>query len=274
MEGIVYAEEPNITFNSKGKIVYEGTTLFDSADLKTINTDIKSVLNKTNKNTTDIATLKNNLTSTQTSLEARVEQNETDITTLTNKLNSTQTELEENIVKNTTDIATLNTELTELKKSVSDGKSAVASAITAKGVSTASDATFETIVTNIKSLADNQYTSGYNAGVSASSINNVGSVFSETLGSGHNTSCSGSKTINSGSYKALVFIFNISLEDKSINSYSVNFSKGTQLYSGSMDYSKVYVLKCDTNTSITVNYNFQYSNDDSDSCFLRVIGIK
>lgn len=41
------------------------------------------------------------------------------------------------------------TTLSDLKKSVSDGKSSVASAITAKGVTTATDATFDTMATNI-----------------------------------------------------------------------------------------------------------------------------
>lgn len=44
---------------------------------------------------------------------------------------------------------TLDGKITELKKSVSDGKSAIASAITNEGVSTASDASFETMVENI-----------------------------------------------------------------------------------------------------------------------------
>lgn len=46
----------------------------------------------------------------------------------------------------------LNDSITNLKKSVSDGKSAIASAITAKGVSTASDASFATMTTNIKNI--------------------------------------------------------------------------------------------------------------------------
>lgn len=40
----------------------------------------------------------------------------------------------------------------ELKKSVSDGKGTVASAITAKGVSTAADATFATMAANIRNI--------------------------------------------------------------------------------------------------------------------------
>lgn len=54
-------------------------------------------------------------------------------------------------------------EVTETKKSVSDGKRAVASAITEKGVSTAADATFAVMAANIRSMADRQYETGKNA---------------------------------------------------------------------------------------------------------------
>ena len=47
----------------------------------------------------------------------------------------------------------LNDAITSLKKSVSDGKSAIASAITTKGVSTASDASFDTMVSNIINIS-------------------------------------------------------------------------------------------------------------------------
>lgn len=43
-------------------------------------------------------------------------------------------------------------ELNSLKTSVSEGKSLVAAAVTDKGVSTAADATFQTIAKNIKSI--------------------------------------------------------------------------------------------------------------------------
>lgn len=49
-------------------------------------------------------------------------------------------------------VSTLNNNLDQLKKSVSDGKSSIASAITAKGVTTAADATFADIVTNISNI--------------------------------------------------------------------------------------------------------------------------
>ena len=47
---------------------------------------------------------------------------------------------------------TINTELENVKKSASDGKSAIATAITNKGVSTSSDATYATMATNIGSI--------------------------------------------------------------------------------------------------------------------------
>ena len=51
-----------------------------------------------------------------------------------------------------TDETLLSDEITSLKTSVSNGKSLIASAITDKGVSTASDATFQTMADNISSL--------------------------------------------------------------------------------------------------------------------------
>ena len=53
------------------------------------------------------------------------------------------------VTKEQLGISDMETEIAELKKSVSDGKSAVASAITGMGVSTAADATFETMAGNV-----------------------------------------------------------------------------------------------------------------------------
>ena len=52
----------------------------------------------------------------------------------------------------TSQVTGLDTELSSLKSSVSNGKSLIASAITDKGVSTASDATFQTMTNNIESI--------------------------------------------------------------------------------------------------------------------------
>lgn len=61
-------------------------------------------------------------------------------------------------------------EITELKKSVSDGKTLVANAITGQGVTTASSATFTTMATNINTVATNKY----NAGVTATKKGTAG----------------------------------------------------------------------------------------------------
>lgn len=57
-------------------------------------------------------------------------------------------------------LESINKEIENLKKSVSDGKTTVANAITANGVNTATDATFATIATNINTVATNKYNAG------------------------------------------------------------------------------------------------------------------
>ena len=52
------------------------------------------------------------------------------------------------------------TEVDSLKKSVSDGKILVANAITGQGVTTANDATFATMATNIETVGSNKYNAG------------------------------------------------------------------------------------------------------------------
>lgn len=60
----------------------------------------------------------------------------------------------------------------ELKKSVADGKAALATTLSNNGVTTASDATFATINTNIGTVATNKY----NAGVSATKKGTAGAA--------------------------------------------------------------------------------------------------
>lgn len=64
-------------------------------------------------------------------------------------------------------VASQNETLAQCLKSVSDGKSKVAGAITAQGVNTAADAAFETMSANISTVGTQKYNSGYNAGVTA-----------------------------------------------------------------------------------------------------------
>ena len=53
----------------------------------------------------------------------------------------------------TSQVTGLDSEISSLKSSVSNGKSLIASAITDKGVSTASDATFQTMANNIGNIS-------------------------------------------------------------------------------------------------------------------------
>ncbi len=58
------------------------------------------------------------------------------------------------------EIADIKIEVVETKKSVADGKSLIASAITDKGVTTEADATFKEMADNINTLAENKYNQG------------------------------------------------------------------------------------------------------------------
>ena len=64
------------------------------------------------------------------------------------------------------EIDALKVEVAETKKSVADGKALIASAITDKGVTTESDATFQVMADNINKLAENKYSEGYNDALS------------------------------------------------------------------------------------------------------------
>ena len=66
-----------------------------------------------------------------------------------------------------------------LKKSVSDGKSSLASAITAQGVTTTADATFATMANNIATACTNKF----NAGKSQGTIKYVGATGQQYGGS-------------------------------------------------------------------------------------------
>lgn len=68
------------------------------------------------------------------------------------------------IVNNKEAIEDVSQSLDNCLKSVSDGKSTVASAITAQGVSTAADAEFATMATNIASAGTNKYNAGRRQG--------------------------------------------------------------------------------------------------------------
>ena len=75
-------------------------------------------------------------------------------------------------------------EINTLKKSVSDGKTTVANAITAKGVTTATDATFTTMANNISQIESGGYK--YASGtVSSPNVSGMGSVPIASTGLGN-----------------------------------------------------------------------------------------
>lgn len=92
-------------------------------------------------------------------------------------------------------------EMTSLKKSVSDGKSAVASAITSMGVSTESDATFETIATNVSNISKDANAVATNILSGKTAYSGGAKITGTMTNNGAKTSslnCSGSYTIPAG----------------------------------------------------------------------------
>jgi hypothetical protein len=80
-------------------------------------------------------------------------------------------------IDNDTRVTTLETQVSELFQSVSDGKKSVANAITGKGVSTATNATFATMATNIGKITN--YTAAEKQAL-ATAITNKGISTSST----------------------------------------------------------------------------------------------
>ena len=78
-------------------------------------------------------------------------------------------------------------EIDTLKKSVSDGKKAVADTITRNGVTTATDAEFATMATNIGTMANNQYSDGYNIGYSDGEHNGYNSGYNDGDSNGYSS---------------------------------------------------------------------------------------
>lgn len=122
-------------------------------------TDISNLQQTTTTQGQNITTLQGQVstlsqtTTTQgesiTSLQSQVSSNDTDISNL-QQTTTTQGQ----------SISTLETEVDDLKNSVSDGKTLVANAITAKGVTTATDATFQTMADNIANIPTAYVASG------------------------------------------------------------------------------------------------------------------
>lgn len=109
------------------------------------------------KNGTDGA---NGKSAYEVAVEAGYTGSETNFATLLSTADTRFTTIEGNVTP-------LNDSLKEVFTSVSDGKNNVASAISDKGVTTASDATFQVMHDNILTLATQQYNTGYADGLAA-----------------------------------------------------------------------------------------------------------
>lgn len=146
------------TINSSGKIIIQDTDItIDSKDL----TDLASAFNNNADILSDaqnnIATNSDEYSSSKTYKEGglcikdgQIYQCTTDIT-IAEAWNASHWKR----VSISDSINSLYGDMESLKKSVSDGKSAIASAITEKGVSTESDATFDTMASNIGNIQGN-----------------------------------------------------------------------------------------------------------------------
>lgn len=120
--------------------------------VNTLNTQVGNIQGQVTTQGQSITALQQT-TTTQgqsiTSLQSQVSSNDTDISNL-QQTTTTQGQ----------SISTLETEVDDLKNSVSDGKTLVANAITAKGVTTATDATFQTMADNIANIPTAYVASG------------------------------------------------------------------------------------------------------------------
>ncbi|MBO5093801.1 MAG: hypothetical protein J6C33_05525, partial [Lachnospiraceae bacterium] len=77
----------------------------------------------------------------------------------------------------------INSNIADLGKSVADGKTAVAAAISAKGVNTAADATFDTMAANISEIGNAEYLGGKTGERTASSTSTY--TISTTINTGN-----------------------------------------------------------------------------------------
>ena len=102
----------------------------------------------------------------------------------------------ENRIQNEFDSQNLS--LNDCLKSVSDGKSSIASAITNNGVTTAPDATFETLTTKVQELATNRYDVGRSQGRSdvTGSPNSYGLYTGDQYNANYNNGYNAGKATN------------------------------------------------------------------------------
>ena len=119
---------------------------------------------------------------TNEGVDETVELTDTVINHITNKV--AEIERESELFQYENRVITLETQVSELFQSVSDGKTLVANAITDKGVSTSTSATFATMASNIRKLNGMGYTSERKSGsktVDRGSTASISITFSNTV---------------------------------------------------------------------------------------------
>lgn len=140
-----------------GALVTSGGVYNAIENVKTpINANLDELNNTTAEHTQQISNLETTVDSNSTainSLSSQVNNHTTQINNLSTGINTGDTNtLNSAKAYTNTKFNELSDEVEATKKSVSDGKTLVATAITSKGVATSSDATFVTMATNINAI--------------------------------------------------------------------------------------------------------------------------
>ena len=134
----------------------------------------------------------------------------------------------------------------ELKTSVSEGKSLIAAAVTDKGVQTAADATFQTMATNISSIAAQEYVTVFFSGNSQSCTI---TFYGYTVNG--QSQCSGSvlypsfRVPKNACFKSYISYYKLSLQ----------VSGGEFLWGDSGNNDKYIFTAATSNCTIICNYN-------------------
>ena len=198
-----------------------------------INKNVSSLEKSTGESLNSVKSSVNNVTSAldsyKASVNGQINNINSDISSVNSKINGITgdtSQLKKAVSDNTEKIKGLESSINELKKAVSDGKSKVAAAVTAKGLKTAADASFDTIAGNISSMAELQYNAGItfaDGRVNADSANYKGG-YSAGYSKGV-SDADGRINTNSANYKG-GYNKGVSDADGRVNTNSANYKGG------------------------------------------------
>lgn len=123
-------------------------------------------------------------------------------------------------------LSTINTQLADCLKSVGDGKTVVANAITAQGVSTATDAAFSTLAANVTTACNTRYNTGYSSGVT--DADNRSNPASNNYKTGYNAGIMAADARVNTSSASYTMGYNngVAAADNRANASSVNYKTG------------------------------------------------